>query len=290
MKRRRNREQPTKTSMIIMDYIYIILGSIIVAVAFRLFLFPNEIASGGVSGISTIVGHVFGVEPAITQWAFNIPLFIAGVIILGRKFGAKTLVGTILVPLVVYLTRNMEPITNEPFLAALFGGVGVGIGLGLVFRGKASTGGTDLAAQIVHKYSGLSLGISVLLLDGFVVLSSAFAFNIELALYALISLYVTGKTIDLVQVGLSYAKVALIISNDPDKIRYAIINDLDRGVTRLSGSGGYTEDERPVLMCVVNQTEVTKLKELVRFHDPHAFVVVTDANEVLGEGFKREYE
>lgn len=274
--------------MIIMDYAYIIIGSIAVALAFRLFLFPNEIASGGISGISTIIGHMFGVEPAITQWLFNVPLFIAGVIFLGRKFGAKTLVGTILVPLVVYLSRNMEPVTNEPFLAALFGGIGVGIGLGLVFRGKASTGGTDLAAQIVHKYSGLSLGVCVLILDGFVVLSSAFAFNIELALYALISLYVAGKTIDLVQVGLSYAKVALIISNDPDRIRHAIINDLDRGVTKLSGSGGYTEDERPVLMCVVNQTEVTKLKELVRSHDPHAFVIVTDANEVLGEGFKRE--
>lgn len=285
---KRNRKPRSKTSMIIMDYAYIIIGSIAVALAFRLFLFPNEIASGGISGISTIIGHMFGVEPAITQWLFNVPLFIAGVIFLGRKFGAKTLVGTILVPLVVYLSRNMEPVTNEPFLAALFGGIGVGIGLGLVFRGKASTGGTDLAAQIVHKYSGLSLGICVLILDGFVVLSSAFAFNIELALYALISLYVTGKTIDLVQVGLSYAKVALVISNDPDRIRHAIINDLDRGVTKLSGSGGYTEDERPVLMCVVNQTEVTKLKELVRSHDQHAFVIVTDANEVLGEGFKRE--
>lgn len=285
---KRNRKPRSKTSMIIMDYAYIIIGSIAVALAFRLFLFPNEIASGGISGISTIIGHMFGVEPAITQWLFNVPLFIAGVIFLGRKFGAKTLVGTILVPLVVYLSRNMEPVTNEPFLAALFGGIGVGIGLGLVFRGKASTGGTDLAAQIVHKYSGLSLGVCVLILDGFVVLSSAFAFNIELALYALISLYVTGKTIDLVQVGLSYAKVALVISNDPDRIRHAIINDLDRGVTKLSGSGGYTEDERPVLMCVVNQTEVTKLKELVRSHDQHAFVIVTDANEVLGEGFKRE--
>lgn len=285
---KRNRKPRSKTSMIIMDYAYIIIGSIAVALAFRLFLFPNEIASGGVSGISTIIGHMFGVEPAITQWLFNVPLFIAGVIFLGRRFGAKTLVGTILVPLVVYLSRNMEPVTNEPFLAALFGGIGVGIGLGLVFRGKASTGGTDLAAQIVHKYSGLSLGVCVLILDGFVVLSSAFAFNIELALYALISLYVTGKTIDLVQVGLSYAKVALVISNDPDRIRHAIINDLDRGVTKLSGSGGYTEDERPVLMCVVNQTEVTKLKELVRSHDQHAFVIVTDANEVLGEGFKRE--
>jgi uncharacterized membrane-anchored protein YitT (DUF2179 family) len=290
MKQKRNRKPRSKTTVLITDYLLIIMGSITVALTFRLFLFPNEIASGGVSGISTIFGHVFGIEPAITQWVFNIPLFIAGVALLGRQFGVKTLVGTLFLPFVVYLSRDMEPLTQDPFLAALFGGVGVGMGLGLVFRGKASTGGTDLAAQIMHKYLGITLGVSVLLIDGLVVLSSAIAFNIELALYALISLYVTGKTIDLVQVGLSYAKVALIISNEPEKLRHALLNDLDRGVTKLSGTGGYTEDERPVLMCVVNQTEVTKLKEIVRLNDPQAFVIVTDTNEVLGEGFKRDYE
>jgi uncharacterized membrane-anchored protein YitT (DUF2179 family) len=290
MKQKRNRKPRSKTTVLITDYLLIIMGSMTVALTFRLFLFPNEIASGGVSGISTIFGHVFGIEPAITQWVFNIPLFIAGVALLGRQFGVKTLVGTLFLPFVVYLSRDMEPLTQDPFLAALFGGVGVGMGLGLVFRGKASTGGTDLAAQIMHKYLGITLGVSVLLIDGLVVLSSAIAFNIELALYALISLYVTGKTIDLVQVGLSYAKVALIISNEPEKLRHALLNDLDRGVTKLSGTGGYTEDERPVLMCVVNQTEVTKLKEIVRLNDPQAFVIVTDTNEVLGEGFKRDYE
>jgi uncharacterized membrane-anchored protein YitT (DUF2179 family) len=286
MKRKRNRQKRSKKSILIMDYICIILGSIIVGLTFRVFLFPNEIASGGVSGISTILGHAFGIEPALTQWLFNIPLFIAGVVLLGRQFGIKTLVGTLFLPLVVYLSRNMEPVTNEPFLAALFGGIGVGIGIGLVFRGKASTGGTDLAAQIIHKYSGLTLGVSVLLIDGFIVASSAFAFNIELALYAMISLYVTGKTIDMVQVGLGYAKVAFIVSAHQEKMRHAILNDLDRGVTKLSATGGYTEQERPVLLCVVNQTEVSKLKELVYQTDPHAFVIVTDTNEVLGEGFR----
>jgi uncharacterized membrane-anchored protein YitT (DUF2179 family) len=290
MKRNRNRQPRSRIAVLVMDYLLIIIGAMIVALTFRLFLFPNEIASGGVSGISTIIGHVFGIEPAITQWVFNIPLFIAGFLLLGRQFGIKTFVGTAFLPLVVYLSRDMEPLTHDPFLAALFGGVGVGLGLGLVFRGKASTGGTDLAAQIMHKYLGLTLGISILLIDGLVVISSAIAFNIELALYALISLYVTGKTIDLVQVGLGYAKVALIISNEPEKLRHTLLNDLNRGVTKLSGTGGYTEDERPVLMCVVNQTEVTKLKELVRLTDPLAFIIVTNANEVLGEGFKREYE
>ncbi|GAA0368237.1 YitT family protein [Bacillus horti] len=286
--RQRNAAPRSKAVQLTIDYSYIILGSIIVGLAFRLFLFPNEIASGGVSGISTITGHLFGIEPAITQWVLNIPLFIAGVIFLGKQFGVKTLVGTILLPFVVYLSRNMEPITTEPLLAALFGGIGIGLGLGLVFRGKASTGGTDLAAQIIHKYTGLSLGVAVLILDGLVVTASAFAFNIEFALYALISLYVTSKTIDLVQVGLGYAKVAYIISNEAEKISQALLNDLDRGMTKLKATGGYTEDERPVLMCVVHQMEISKLKHLVKLHDPNAFVIVHNANEVLGEGFKKE--
>lgn len=170
----------------------------------------------------------------------------------------------------------------------MFGGVGIGFGLGLVFRGKGSTGGTALLAAIMHKYTGLTLGISLLLIDGLIVLSSAIAFNIELALYAMISVYITGKTIDIVQVGLGHAKMALIISNEEELIREAILKDLDRGVTKLKAQGGYTDDKRHVLMCVVNQNEVTKLKELVNYIDNEAFIVVTYANEVLGEGFKRE--
>jgi uncharacterized membrane-anchored protein YitT (DUF2179 family) len=285
-KRRRNRLPQSKQSILIFDYIYIITGAMIVALAFNVFLFPNKIASGGTSGISIILGHLFQFEPGYVQWVLNIPLFIAGVIFLGKQFGVKSLIGTLILPFFVILTADIEPITREPFLAALFGGVGVGTGLGLVFRGKASTGGTDLAAQILHKYTGVTLGVSVLLIDGLVVLSSAIAFNLETGLYALVGLYVTGKTIDMVQVGLGYAKVAFIISEEEEKIRQVLLHDLDRGVTRISASGGYTDQERPVLMCVVNQMEVAKLKELVRLTDPNAFVVVADANEVLGEGFK----
>jgi len=285
-KRKRKGYPKSSFSLFFMDYLNVIAGAFIIAIAFNLLLLPNQIASGGVSGISIIFAHLFGWTPSYVQWSFNIPLFIAGVLLLGKKFGIKTFVGTVILPLFVLLTAGIEPITNEPFLGALFGGIGVGIGIGLVFRGKASTGGTDLAAQIIHKYTGLTLGVSVLLIDGLIVATSAFVFNVELALYALISLYVTGKTIDLVQVGLGYAKVAFIVSEEQETLRQAILKDLDRGVTRLHASGGYTGQERPVLLCVVNQTEVSKLKELVRQKDPNAFVIVTDTNEVLGEGFR----
>jgi uncharacterized membrane-anchored protein YitT (DUF2179 family) len=284
--RRRNQPLHPKVELM-MEYVYILIGSAIVAVAFNVFLLPNRVASGGVSGISTIAYSVFGWQPAYVQWSLNIPLFIAGVVLLGRQFGVKTLVGTLFLPFVVYLTKDVEPATHDPLLGSLFGGIGVGLGLGIVFRGKASTGGTDLAAQIIHKYTGLSLGMCVILIDGLIVLTAAFVFAIEQALYALIALYVTSKTIDLVQIGLGYSKMAMIITNEEEKVRHAILHEIDRGVTKLSGYGGYTDHERPVLMCVVQQSEFTKLKQLVKSIDPSAFVIVMDAAEVLGEGFKR---
>lgn len=273
---------------IIMDYIFILIGAAIIAIAFNVFLLPNQIASGGVSGISTILKSVLDWEPAYVQWAFNIPLFIAGVIFLGKQFGVKTFVGTAFLPFVVFLTKHWEPWTHDALLGALFGGIGIGLGLGLVFKGKASTGGTDLAAQILHKYTGFTLGRCVVFLDGLIVLTAAIVFDIEKALYALIGLYVTSKTIDLIQVGFGRSKMAMIITNKQEEVRQGILHKIDRGVTKLSAYGGFTEFERPVLMCVVDQTEFTKLKQLVRSIDPAAFVVVMDAAEVLGEGFKRE--
>lgn len=269
------------------DYLYVIIGAAIIAIGFNVFLLPNQIASGGVSGISTILKGVFGWEPGIVQYAFNIPLFIAGLIFLGAKFGIKSFVGTLTLPAVVLLTASWEPWTNNPLLGALFGGIAVGLGLGIVFRGGASTGGTDLAAQIITKYTGFSLGTSVLLIDGLIVISAAFVFDIEKALYALIGLFVTTKTIDIVQLGFSQSKMIYIITNKQDEIRDAIYKEIDRGVTKLPAFGGYTNKERPILMVVAYQTEFTKLKHIIKMIDPAAFVIVSDAYEVLGEGFKR---
>lgn len=272
---------------LVLEYIYVIFGSAIVAMAFNLFLLPNLIASGGVSGISTILYSLFALEPALVQLALNVPLFIAGIVLLGRSFGVKSLVGTIILPAVVYATRDFEAVTTDPLLGALFGGVGVGLGLGIVFRGKASTGGVDLAAQIINKYTGLTLGTCVALIDGMVVTAAAIVFDMERGMYAIIALFVTTKTIDLVQVGFGYSKMAIIITNNEIEVRQGILTIVNRGVTRLSAFGGYTDDERPILMCVVGQSEFTKLKQLVKSIDPSAFVVVTNASEVLGEGFKR---
>jgi uncharacterized membrane-anchored protein YitT (DUF2179 family) len=284
--KRRYREPKHPLITKVGEYVLVMIGSAIIAISFNVFLLPNRIASGGVSGISTILDATLGLEPAYVQWALNIPLFIAGLIFLGRQFGAKTFAGTLFLPLTVFVTKHWEAWTNDALLGSICGGIGVGLGLGIVFRGKASTGGTDLAAQIIHKYTHFSLGTCVALIDGLIVLSAAVVFDIERGLYALIALYVTSKTIDLVQIGLGRSKMAMIITNNEAEVRNAIIHEIDRGVTRLSGFGGYTDDTRPILMCVIDQSEFTKLKQLVQNVDPRAFVIVMDASEVLGEGFK----
>ena len=271
----------------ILEYLYVLAGAAVVALGFNLFLLPNQVASGGVSGISTILNGLFGWNPGLVQYAFNIPLFLSGVLLLGKKFGVKSFIGTLTLPFVVLLTDNWEPWTNNPLLGALFGGIVVGLGIGLVFKGNASTGGTDLLAQIITKYTGLTLGTSVLIIDGLIATTAAIVFDLEKGLYALIGLYVTTKTIDIIQLGFSQSKMVYIITLKQDEVRDAIYKEINRGVTKLPAIGGYTGQERPVLMVVVYQTEFTKLKQLIKTVDPSAFVIVSDAYEVLGEGFKR---
>ncbi|KGP91387.1 membrane protein [Pontibacillus chungwhensis BH030062] len=285
MKKYRREPMPTWLRHII-EYTLVIVGSAFVATAFNIFLLPNEIASGGVAGISTITKGLFGWDPAYVQWALNIPLFILGVIILGKNFGAKSLVGTLALPFFVKLTSGIDPATENALLAAIFGGMGVGIGLGIVFRGRASTGGIDLIAQVIHKYTHIPLGLCVAMVDGLIVTTAAIVFDIEKGLFALIGLFATSRTIDLVQVGLNRSKNVMIISNELEEVRQAIIKEIDRGVTVLNGKGGYTNEDRHIIMVVVEQSEFTKLTQTVKSIDPSAFVIAMDAAEVLGEGFK----
>ncbi|MBS7344918.1 MAG: YitT family protein [Caryophanon sp.] len=271
----------------LLEYVYVIAGAAVIALGFNLFLLPNQVASGGVSGISTILNGLFGWNAGIVQYAFNIPLFIAGVVVLGKNFGMKSLVGTLTLPAIVILTQSWNAVTLNPLLGAIFGGIVVGFGIGLVFKGKASTGGTDLLAQIITKYTGLTLGTSVLLIDGIIALSAAVVFDIEKGLYAIIGLYVTTKTIDIIQLGFSQSKMVYIISDMEDELRDTIYEQVNRGVTKIPAIGGYTQKERSMLMVVVYQTEFTRLKQVIQTVDPKAFVIVSDAYEVLGEGFKK---
>lgn len=270
----------------IIEFTLVIIGCFSIAVSFNLFMLAHQIASGGVSGISILVQHFTGIQPAYTQWIINIPLFILGVVLVGKNFGIKVLVGIFFLPLFILLTKDWPTPTDNALLASIYGGLGVGLGLGLVYRARGSTGGLDLVAQLINRFTGLSYHLAVPMLDGIVILCAGIFLSPEKALYALIGLFVTSKTIDAIQTGFNVSKVAFIISNEAEKLQQAILNDLDRGLTELDGRGGFTGEERKILMVVLSQTEVSKLKVLVKMVDPSAFVIISDTKEVLGEGFK----
>lgn len=282
------REPVPRPLVLTFEYSLVLLGSFMIAIGFNLFLLPNEVASGGVAGISTILNSVFGLNPAIVQWAINMPLFVLGIFILGKNFGLKTFVGTIAVPLFVELSSTWSPATPDPLLGAIFGGMACGVGIGIVFRGKGSTGGIDLAAQILHKYVPLPFGVCIALFDGIIVLAATLVFSVEQGLYALIGLFVTSRTIDLVQVGLSSSKNLMIITDHVEPVRQALLNQVDRGVTVWQAEGGYTKEERRMIMCVVNQNEFSRTSQIIKLIDPKAFIVVMNASEVIGEGFSKQ--
>lgn len=269
-------------------WIYSVLfaGALCVALALNLFLIPNRIAAGGVSGLATVVFHLFGLPVGVTMLLVNLPLFAASLKVLGRRFGIKTLFGAVATALLVDATAPLTiPLTTDPALAAVYGGVLAGVGVGLTFRVGGSTGGTDMAAQLLHRWLHLGAGRMLLLVDGFVILLAAFAFSAELALYALLSAFLTSKVIDLMQEGHSYAKAAFIISERVDEIARRVLAEMDRGATTLQGRGMYTGMDRQVLFVIVARGEIVQLRRLVVDADPRAFVVVTDVFEVLGEGF-----
>lgn len=270
----------------LIEHIELIIGCLIAAISFNVFLIPNNIASGGVVGISIIINHLFKLEPAIIQWIINIPLLFIGLFLFGKKFALKTLLGSFILPLFIFITKNVPPLTLNPILATIYGGVGIGIGLGIVFKGNGSTGGLSILASIINNYTGMSIGNATMLMDSFVILIAAFVFNAEKALYALIVIFITSKAIDFIQLGFSYSKVAFVICNDVDEISAAILQELNRGLTKLSGFGGYTGGECTILMVVMNQSEVSTFKNLVKAKDPNAFIIISDTNEVLGQGFK----
>ncbi|URZ17402.1 YitT family protein [Clostridium felsineum] len=263
----------------------IIIGSLITALGFNLFLGPSKIASGGMVGISILINQLFHIEPAITQWIGNIPLFFLGLFFLGKKFTLNSALGTIILPLFIFLTKNIPSVTSNALLASIYGGVLAGIGLGLVFKGNGSTGGTSILAAILNKFAGISIGNSQAIIDAAVIIASGFILNPEKALYAILSLFITGKVIDIVQLGFKSSMVAFVISDKTEDIRQSVLEELNRGITKLSGCGGYTDEEKTVLMVVMEHTEVNKFKKLVNEKDEHAFVIISNTHEVLGQGF-----
>lgn len=270
-------------------YFWMTVGSALIALGLDIFLVPNRIAAGGVSGLATIIYHLTKgrVPVGWTLLVLNVPLFLLSYRELGAKVFVRSLYGAVMTSVLVELLEPYLPVlTRDLLLASFYGGVVTGIGMGVVLRAGGTTGGTDLVARLLHKYLPVTVGQGLLGSDFVVISLAGIFFNAELALYALLALLVTSKVIDLVQEGISYAKAAYIISVRPEEITQAIFRELERGVTALPALGMYTGETRPLLICVVGKTEESRLKELVYRIDPQAFVFITDAHEVLGEGFK----
>lgn len=284
------------------DYLWIILGSIITAAAINIFLVPHKIAPGGVTGIATVIYYLSGeILPVGTiMLILNIPLFIFGMRYIGGKFTVRTLFSTIFLSVIIDLSEPftdsfsaqfaLEKLTASPdyLLYSIFGGFFMGLGLGLVFKSGATTGGTDLAARIVHHFApGLTMGKILLLIDSAVIIFAAVSFNsFLLALYAILALYISSKIIDVILEGVNFAKAVFIISDFADDIAQSIMKELDRGVTALNGTGMYTGKDKRVLYCILQRGQLPLLKALVKKIDPSAFIILGDVTEVLGEGFK----
>lgn len=277
------------------EYANITLGSFLVAVGVAYFVNPAKIASGGVSGIATMVYHTLGWNPGYVILGLSIPLFLVGMKVFGKVYGFKSLVGTVLLSAFTYILVLVsggdgfldysEPVSV--WLSALFGGVVMGAGIGFCMKGGANTGGTDIIAQILNKYTPLSLGTCLTMCDAAIIASSVFVFGLESALYAVTTVYITGIVIDKVAMplGANTAKTVLIISEKHDEIGKAILGQLNHGATLLSGTGMYTGYDRPVIMSVVSNQEIATLTALVKQIDDKAFMVVQNAHQVLGEGF-----
>lgn len=276
------------TSRDLLSLLVLIGGCAITALGISVFLVPNRIAAGGVTGLATIIFHWTGWPVGLVSLALNIPLFLIGFRLIGSGFGLRTLVATIFLSIFIDLFAGIGSITDDLLLAALAGGALTGAGLGFVFRQDATTGGTDLAARIIHdRVSFISIAQVLLIIDIMVVLTAAISFHsYELALYAAVTLVVTTKVIDAVTVGINYTKAAHIISVKSDEVAKQLLQELNRGVTGLEGRGLYTGARKEVLICVLRARQVPRLKRIVREIDSDAFVYLTDAREVFGEGFQ----
>ena len=272
-------------------YSLIAVGAFIMAAGFVLFITPYKIVPGGVYGISIVLHHMFGTPVGLIALCFDIPLTLLGIKILGPRFGIKTVVGFVLtagfVDLLTYLWGEQPLVENDALLSSIFGGVFIGLGLGMIFKAKATSGGSDIVAMIIAKYTKLPLGQLMIVVDSAIVLVGVVAFqDWKIPLYSLIVIFITGRVVDVVLQGISYDKTLFIVSEKPKELRDKIINDLNRGGTFIQGKGMYNGNERTIVYTVVSRRELAMLQDFIHRTDPDAFMTVINANEIVGKGFK----
>ena len=275
------------------DFLFFALGGTSYALAINVFLAPNNILLGGFTGVATILNYLFHTPIGTVVFLFNIPLFIAAFRKFGLQFILKTVFATFLVSVLIDVTAPLLPVySGDRLLCALFGGILSGTGLGLVFLHGATTGGTDILSKLLRlKFPQMSMGRVVLLLDFLIVAASFLVYrSLENVLYSLVVIFVSAQTIDLVLTGFSHDKLLFVVTGEGEKVVREITETLDRGVSVLPVRGGYSKEERSMLFCAVRAVDVARVTACVREADEHAFVVVCETSEILGEGFRKRGE
>ncbi|TYB81882.1 MAG: YitT family protein [Kosmotoga sp.] len=280
----------------ILDYFYISAGSLITAIALVSFLVPNNIVAGGVSGLAIILYRTLGWWVGAQMLLYNIVLFAIAFIILGIGFGIKSIYSAVLLSFLIDLLQNINfPVFNAAeindgmLLATIYGGALAGIGMGIVLWRGASTGGTDIGAMIINKYLHIATGTGLLIIDSLITVLALIVFGPIVAMYGIITIFATGKTIDSILEGIEHTRTAYIMSDNYKNIKEKILQELSRGVTVLEGQGGFTGDVRPVLMVTIRRREIGQLRRIITDVDPKAFTITVNNAEVFGEGFKRLY-
>jgi len=276
----------------ILNYIYIIIGSTILAAGVNMFFAKIKLVTGGLSGLAIIIEYItdkqygVGIPLWFTNIAVNIPLLAIAIKLKGREFVGKSMFAAAYLSFALFYTSFIPAPEVDFLLSSIFGGVFVGIGLGFVLRASASTGGTDLAANIIKVYmKNIPIAKIILVIDSTIVLLGAFVFGVEKAMYALISIYIVAKVIDSILEGINFSKAVFIISDNSKEIAEALMRDLKRGVTGITGTGMYTKGEKQVLFVVVGKNQIVPLQKMVKEIDSRAFITIADVREVLGEGF-----
>ena len=275
----------------VMDYVRITIASLLYAVAVSLFLDPNALAPGGVTGIAIILNRITGLETGTLVLCINIPIIAVGTWKFGLRFILSTMYCTVLTSGLINLLAPFGAATADPFLAAVAGGALMAVGIGLVFKAGATTGGTDIIIKLLRlKFPYLKTGVLFLITDALIVAASAFVFkNVDVALYAGLVVFINSVLLDVVLYGRDGAKLIFIISDRHEAITKRLLEDLDIGVTYISGSGAYSGKEKKVIMCVMKKQISPRAETIVREEDPGAFMIVTSATEIFGEGYKSIY-
>lgn len=275
-----------KEQISLIDIIGILVGSLIMVIGIQGILIPAKILTGGITGVAIILEFISDIPTWIWFTLFNIPIFIAGYRYVSKRFVIYSLIATVAQAFGLAVMTSLDMHITDPLLASIFGGVVTGIGAGIIFRFRGSSGGLDIIAVIVKRFWGYNIGQTFFLANILVLALSLVAFNLELALFSAISIFVSSRTLDLVEAGPYVTKTAMIISECADDIAYEIVNNLQRGCTYLPGRGAYSGQERTIIMVTVGKTQLPRLKEIVFQLDPNAFITINETIEAYGKGFK----